>query len=75
MSHLVVNQLMKVAIPESCLYLYFQVLICLTCSFCYVTAGGYDDETARNNITPCQDVDDYNPYIYQQVSNINGYLM
>ena len=30
------------------------------------TAGGYMDVSARDNISPCQDVDDYNPYQYQQ---------
>ena len=29
------------------------------------TPGGYDDVSARKNITPCQDIDDYNPYNYQ----------
>ena len=29
-------------------------------------AGGYDDESARDNISPCQNIDDYNPYQYQQ---------
>jgi len=30
------------------------------------TPGGYEDESARNNISPCQDIDDYNPNQYQQ---------
>lgn len=30
------------------------------------TPGGYLDETARDNISPCQNVDDYNPFQYQQ---------
>ena len=30
------------------------------------TEGGYTDETARDNISPCQNVDDYNPFQYQQ---------
>jgi hypothetical protein len=29
--------------------------------------GNYYDEAARNNITPCQNLNDYNPYQYQQV--------
>ncbi len=29
-------------------------------------AGGYDDAAARDNITPCQSIDDYNPYQYQE---------
>jgi hypothetical protein len=33
-------------------------------------AGDYYDESARNNITPCQSLDDYNPYQYQQVYGI-----
>ena len=28
-------------------------------------AGDYYDTSARNNITPCQSIDDYNPYKYQ----------
>lgn len=27
--------------------------------------GNYYDEDARNNITPCQSIDDFNPYNYQ----------
>eukprot|EP01038_Epipyxis_sp_PR26KG_P011667 gene11667-15622_t len=27
--------------------------------------GYYDDVSARNNISPCQSIDDYNPYQYQ----------
>jgi hypothetical protein len=30
------------------------------------TPGGYADESARENISPCHSVDDYNPYEYQQ---------
>lgn len=29
------------------------------------TPGNYSDESARDNITPCQSLDDYNPYQYQ----------
>mmetsp|Transcript_53490 Transcript_53490/g.93341 ORF Transcript_53490/g.93341 Transcript_53490/m.93341 type:complete len:657 (-) Transcript_53490:348-2318(-) len=29
------------------------------------TPGGYDDVSARDNITPCQNIDDFNPYNYQ----------
>ena len=29
------------------------------------TPGNYYDKSARDNITPCQDIDDYNPYQYQ----------
>jgi hypothetical protein len=32
-------------------------------------AGGYMDVAARNNISPCRSVDDYNPYQYQQWYN------
>ena len=28
-------------------------------------AGNYYDENARDNISPCHDIDDYNPYQYQ----------
>ena len=28
-------------------------------------AGNYYDLSARDNITPCQSIDDYNPYQYQ----------
>ena len=28
--------------------------------------GGYEDESARDNISPCHSLDDYNPYEYQQ---------
>ena len=30
------------------------------------TAGDYTDEAARDNISPCQNLDDYNPFQYQQ---------
>lgn len=30
------------------------------------SAGDYMDEAARDNISPCQNVDDYNPYQYQE---------
>jgi len=30
------------------------------------TAGDYMDEAARDNISPCQNVDDYNPFQFQQ---------
>jgi len=30
------------------------------------TPGDYYDESARDNITPCQSIDDFNPYKYQQ---------
>lgn len=30
------------------------------------TAGGYMDQAARDNVSPCQNVDDYNPLQYQQ---------
>ena len=29
------------------------------------TAGNYYDKSARDNITPCQSIDDYNPHQYQ----------
>jgi hypothetical protein len=29
------------------------------------TPGNYYDDAARNNISPCQNIDDYNPYQYQ----------
>ncbi len=29
------------------------------------TPGNYYDVSARDNITPCQSIDDYNPYNYQ----------
>lgn len=29
-------------------------------------AGNYYDKSARDNISPCADIDDYNPYKYQQ---------
>jgi solute carrier family 15 (peptide/histidine transporter), member 3/4 len=29
------------------------------------SSGNYYDESARDNITPCQSIDDYNPYNYQ----------
>jgi hypothetical protein len=32
------------------------------------SAGDYYDIDARNNITPCQSLDDYNPYQYQVMS-------
>ena len=28
--------------------------------------GNYYDDSARDNITPCQNIDDYNPYDYQK---------
>lgn len=36
------------------------------------TPGGYDDVSARDNITPCQNIDDYNPQQYQDwLANID----
>lgn len=36
-------------------------------------AGDYYDVAARDNITPCQNIDDYNPYLYQKWwSSIDG---
>jgi hypothetical protein len=29
-------------------------------------AGDYFNSAARDNISPCQDIDDYNPYLFQQ---------
>jgi hypothetical protein len=28
--------------------------------------GNYYDQSAQDNITPCQNIDDYNPYNYQE---------
>lgn len=30
------------------------------------TPGDYYDQSAQDNITPCQNIDDYNPYNYQE---------
>jgi hypothetical protein len=30
------------------------------------SAGGYDDQSAQDNITPCQNIDDYDPNQYQE---------
>ena len=32
----------------------------------------YYDESARNNCSPCQDIDDYNPYAYQNWASGGG---
>ena len=29
--------------------------------------GFYDDVDARENISPCQNINDYNPYAFQKV--------
>lgn len=33
-------------------------------------SGGYDDVSARDNITPCQNIDDFNPYNYQDWAKV-----
>lgn len=36
-------------------------------------AGNYYDVSARDNITPCQSIDDYNPYQFQDyLAGVNG---
>ena len=36
----------------------------------FTVLGGYDDVSARDNITPCQNIDDFNPYNYQDWAKV-----
>jgi hypothetical protein len=37
---------------------------------CYIGAGNYYDQSAQDNISPCQNLDDYNPYNYQEWAQV-----
>jgi hypothetical protein len=37
---------------------------------CCIGAGNYYDQSAQDNISPCQNLDDYNPYNYQEWAQV-----